>query len=334
MIAKNPIIISKEGILMKKRFKGHRNKEKRMGRKILCFLALVLFSFLLTFHFSVKSMKENMTKEEIIDLLFQNGMGNNELLDFLKMNPTEFLFASSMGIRLPKSETVFLESDEQGPNYEYVPDPSPTPINDPIIYIYNTHQTEGYSKTGMSEYNIIPTVLFASYYLRERLNDYSLPTMVETTEISEILRINQWKYSHSYEASRYLMLDALEKNPSLKYFLDIHRDSISYESSTTEFMGKKYAKMLFVIGKEHPNYEQNLAFANRLNEKIKQKISTISRGVIGKEGKGVNGIYNQDISPTTLLIEIGGQYNNIAEVTNTMEILASALKEYIEENPQ
>jgi len=29
-------------------------------------------------------MKENMTKEEIIDLLFQNGMGNNELLDFLK----------------------------------------------------------------------------------------------------------------------------------------------------------------------------------------------------------------------------------------------------------
>ena len=56
--------------------------------------------------------------------------------------------------------------------------------------------------------------------------------------------------------------------------------------------------------------------------------------VIGKEGKGVNGIYNQDISPYSILIETGGQYNNIAEVTNTMEILASVLKEYIEENPK
>ena len=319
---------------MRKRFVGKKRNEKRIGRKILCFFVLVLFSFFITFHISVKSIKENMTKEEIIDLLFQNGMGNNELLDFLKMNPTEFLFATSMGIRLPKSETVFLESDENGPNYEYIPDPSPTPVSEPIIYIYNTHQTEGYSKVGMSEYDIIPTVLFASYYLRERLNDYSLPTIVETTEMSEILRINQWSYSHSYDASRYLLLDAKEKNPSLKYFLDIHRDSISYEASTAEFMGKKYAKVLFVIGKEHPNYEQNLAFANRINEKMKQKINNISRGVIGKEGKGVNGIYNQDISPYSILIETGGQYNNIAEVTNTMEILASVLKEYIEENPK
>ena len=111
---------------MRKRFVGKKRNEKRIGRKILCFFVLVLFSFFITFHISVKSIKENMTKEEIIDLLFQNGMGNNELLDFLKMNPTEFLFATSMGIRLPKSETVFLESDENGPNYEYIPDQHPS----------------------------------------------------------------------------------------------------------------------------------------------------------------------------------------------------------------
>ena len=42
-------------------------------------------------------------------------------------------------------------------------------------------------------------------------------------------------------------------------------------------------------------------------------------------------IYNQDLIPNSLLIETGGQYNNIAEVTNTMEIIAQVLKEYIEE---
>ena len=54
--------------------------------------------------------------------------------------------------------------------------------------------------------------------------------------------------------------------------------------------------------------------------------------MIGKSGKNANGIYNQDISPGSLLIEVGGQYNNIAEVTNTIELLAQILKEYIEEN--
>ncbi|MCI8575005.1 MAG: hypothetical protein HFI09_00880 [Bacilli bacterium] len=319
---------------MKKRFKAKRTKRKT-GFKLVAFFSMVLFFFFFTFHYIVKNMKENMTQEEIVNLLFKSGMNNSEFYDFLTMNPTEFLFSSTMGIQLPKSETVWQEEEEAGPVYEYVPDPSPSSdAKDPLIYIYNTHQTEGYSKVGVSEYDIVPTVLFASYYLREKLNDLSLPTLVETNEMAEILRINQWTYSHSYEASRYLILEAQKTYPTIKYFIDIHRDAIPYESSTTEINGKKYAKVLFVVGKEHKDYEQNLKLATSLNEKLKLKINTITRGVIGKEGKNVNGIYNQDISPNSILIEIGGQYNNITEVTNTMELLASVLKEYIEENAE
>ena len=49
-------------------------------------------------------------------------------------------------------------------------------------------------------------------------------------------------------------------------------------------------------------------------------------------GAGVNGIYNQDFSPNTLLIEIGGQYNSISEVNNTVEVLAEVLNEVINSN--
>lgn len=317
--------------IMKKRFVGKKSK-KRTGVKWICFLCMVLFFFLLTYHILINHWKSTMTKEEVLDKLLKNGMGQNEFYNFLEMNPTEYLFSSAMGISIPKSESVFEEEDESGPVYEYVPDPIPKNDNlKPLIYIYNTHQTEGYSKTGISEYDIVPTVLFASYYLREKLNDYSLPTLVEANDISEVLRVNNWNYASSYLASRYLFLDALEKNTTLNYFLDIHRDSAGYNSSTTEYQGKKYAKILFVIGKEHPGYEKNLNFANSLNEKLKLKIPTISRGVIGKEGKNVNGIYNQDIHPNTLLIEVGGKDNSLGEVTNTMEVLATVLKEYIEE---
>lgn len=317
---------------MKRRFKAKRTN-KKLGFKLIAFFSLVLFFFFSVFHYVVKNMKENMTKEEIVHQLFQNGIGNREFFNFLQMNPTEFLFSSTMGIQLPKSEMVWQEEEETGPVYDYVPDPSPSSdAKTPMIYLYNTHQTEGYSKVGISEYDIVPTVLFASYYLREQLNDFGLPTLVETTELAEILRLNQWSYSHSYDASRYLILEAKKEHPSIQYFIDIHRDAISYESSTTESNGQKYAKVLFVVGKEHPNYEQNLKLATALNEKLKLKINSITRGVIGKEGKNVNGIYNQDISPNSLLIEVGGQYNNIAEVTNTMQLLARVLKEYIEEN--
>lgn len=317
---------------MKKRFVAKRTK-KKYPFKIMIFFSMVLFFFFTTFHYLVKNIKENMTTEEIVDLLFHSGMGNNDVLDFLKMNPTEFLFSNTMGIQLSKSETVFDEVDDSGPVYEYVEDPSPSSnTQDPIVYLYNTHQTEGYSKEGISEYDIVPTVLFANYYFREKLNDFGIPSIVETNNISEILRINQWTYSHSYEASRYLINEAKKQHSNIKYFIDIHRDAISYDSSTTENNGKKYAKVLFVIGKEHPNFEQNLNLATKLNEKLKLKVNTISRGVIGKSGKNVNGIYNQDISPGSLLIEVGGQYNNIAEVTNTIELLAQILKEYIEEN--
>lgn len=317
--------------LMKKRFVGKKTKN-RTGAKCVCFLCMVLFFFLLTFHLLTSHWKSTMTKEEILDKLFKNGMGQNEFYNFLEMNPTEYLFSSAMGISIPKSESVFEEEDDSGPVYEYVPDPLPkNETLKPLIYIYNTHQTEGYSKYGISEYDIEPTVLFASYYLREKLNDYSLPTLVEANDISEVLRVNSWNYGSSYLASRYLFLDAFEKNPTLNYFFDIHRDSAGYNSSTTEYLGKKYAKILFVIGKEHQGYERNLNFANALNEKLKVKIPTISRGVIGKEGKNVNGIYNQDIHPNTLLIEVGGKDNTLGEVTNTMEVLATVLKEYIEE---
>ena len=52
-------------------------------------------------------------------------------------------------------------------------------------------------------------------------------------------------------------------------------------------------------------------------------------GIYKKEGEKVDGIYNQDISPNSMLIEIGGNQNNINEVFNTIEALTDILKMYI-----
>ena len=44
----------------------------------------------------------------------------------------------------------------------------------------------------------------------------------------------------------------------------------------------------------------------------------------------MNGIYNQNLSPNSVLIEVGGQYNTIEQVNNTMPILANAILKYLE----
>ena len=146
------------------------------------------------------------------------------------------------------------------------------------------------------------------------------------------LNDNNWKYHESYKASRILLEQSIKNYSTLKYFIDLHRDSSSYEKTTCKINDKSYAKILFVIGLEHENYALNKTLAENLNKKLITIEPCLSRGIIEKSGVGVDGKYNQDFNSNTLLIEIGGQYNEIKEVNNTLKVLASILYEYIMED--
>ena len=127
------------------------------------------------------------------------------------------------------------------------------------------------------------------------------------------------------------MLDKQNEYTSLKYFIDLHRDSVNKETSTVKINGKNYAKVLCVIGLENKNYKKNLKLANKINEMIVNKYPGLSRGILKKEGPNVDGIYNQDVSGNAMLIELGGVDNNINEVMNTINALSEILTEYIGE---
>lgn len=204
--------------------------------------------------------------------------------------------------------------------------------NNPVIYIYNTHQTESYKYNKITPYNIDYSVMFASYILKSYLDEYNISSIVETDSISQVLNNNNLKYKDSYKASRILLEQSVIKYPTLKYFVDVHRDSSIYEKTTCTFNDKTYAKIMFVVGLEHDNYKVNLNVATKLNELIKEVEPCLSRGILQKGGQGVDGKYNQDFDGNTILVEIGGQYNEISEVNNTLKVLASILYEYIMED--
>jgi stage II sporulation protein P len=57
----------------------------------------------------------------------------------------------------------------------------------------------------------------------------------------------------------------------------------------------------------------------------------LSKGIYKKGGPGVNGVYNQDFSPYTILIEIGGYENTTNEVLNTVLAFSKCFMETINE---
>ena len=203
-------------------------------------------------------------------------------------------------------------------------------IDDPIIYIYNTHETETYSSEGYEELNINPTVKDASFLLQKYLKDEGISSLVEESSFTDLLIANNWPYENLYKVSRIYLENTIKRYENIKLYIDLHRDSIKKNMSTTTIDDKKYARILFVVGISNENYEKNLSVATKLNDIISKK-HNISRGILKKTSANANGIYNQDLNENIVLIEIGGYQNTYEEVDNTLKVLAGSIKEYLDE---
>lgn len=339
--------------MVRKKMNLKKRKRKRIKLKLLFYLILVYLGFAYTFYYSFKE-KESISNEEFINILVSTGNANilNECKTTNLVNKT-MSFILNIDIEKPltllntsilkfgqkeRIKEISLEYNDDYSNMDelkdvsdYITDPNPTSIDNPIVYLYNSHQLENYSSDNLDIYGITPNVLMASYLLRENLNKLGIETIVEEANMSEILTQNNWNYSYSYQASRLKLEEKKNKYSSLEYFIDLHRDSVSKEYSTTTIGNNSYAKVLFVIGSDHANWEKNYTLASNLNNLIDKYYKGLSRGIIKKSGINVNGIYNQDVSSNCILIEVGGVDNSIEEVNNTMIALSDILKKYIKE---
>ena len=202
--------------------------------------------------------------------------------------------------------------------------------NNPIIYIYNTHTNEEYKYNKNDLYNITPTVKTASYILQSELNKYGINSIVEESNVIDILNNRNLNYSSSYKISRELLENKKINNPSLIYFIDIHRDSVKREITTVNINNETYARVMFLLGLENSNYLENKKVMEELDNYLNDNYKGLSRGIYEKSGPNVNGIYNQDFNLNTILIEVGGVDNTITEVSNSIKVIASMLYNYIE----
>ena len=304
---------------MKKRFYSKKNKKKKGVKRIILLLIFVLSLY--TSYQILDERNKKIDQKELVQLLLSPKKETNIIKQIIS------LFIPT------KEETIktMLDTTYKGLIEEEQTIPVTKEEKTPLIYIYNSHQTEEYTPSSFVEYSVMPTVQMNNYILEEKLEEANYNTIVEEKNIKQVLNEHGWNYAGSYNASRIFLEEAKKTYPTLKYFIDVHRDSLPKERTTVTIDNKNFASILFLIGLENPNYSENLAFTEKINEKINEKYPTLSKGIYKKEGEGVNGVYNQDFSPFTILVEMGGPENTIDEILNTSLAFSECLIEVIDE---
>jgi stage II sporulation protein P len=205
-----------------------------------------------------------------------------------------------------------------------VTSPMPEPL--PIFFVYHTHPEEaflpeldGITKVdrAFDERKSGNTVTAIGSRLTAKLNKLG---------VGAIHSDHYYPWFGAYNKSRQTVKAAMTEHKQLQYFIDIHRDAARKEKTILKHKGVTYAKLFFVIGQKNPKYEQNLALAQELHRRVENKLQGLSRGVVLKK-EGSNGEFNQSLSPRSVLVEVGGVDNTLAEGYRSAGILAEVLAE-------
>ena len=294
-------------------------KKKNKLKKL--FVILMISIGIIISYKKVESSKLKINNKEFTNLIINNTYTYKD----------ENIVLKAINTVVDKNNPVKLMNNDYKKYLSNTTEPVITEKTLPLIYLYNSHQTEEYKSSTYAEFSVNPTVIMNNYILEDIFNKNGLKTIVEERSVKDILSSNNWNYTYSYKASRQLLEQSIIEYPSLKYFIDIHRDSLPHDKTTVNINNKDYAKVIFLIGLENPKYEENLSFTERINNKMNELYPGLSKGIYKKGGPGVNGVYNQDFSPYTILIEIGGHENTTNEVLNTTIAFSKCFMEVINE---
>ncbi|MFD2704124.1 stage II sporulation protein P [Salibacterium lacus] len=210
-----------------------------------------------------------------------------------------------------------------------------TQTGEAVAHIVHSHSRESYypelEENADSAFHQDVNITMVGKHLGKELEERGVQTFVDTTDITQRLHQKGWEFPRSYDVSRNVIQNDIKENKQLEMFFDLHRDSQPRDVTTVTVNGETMAKTFFVIGKNHPQYEKNLAMAKDLNSRLEASYPGLSRGVLTKGGGGANGRYNQDLSEQSVLVEIGGVENTLDEAYRTTEALAEVISAYHEE---
>lgn len=205
---------------------------------------------------------------------------------------------------------------------------------EPQVLIMHTHTTETYEleeknwcDPAFSARSTDLSVNMAAVgaEMAAQLNAAGVNTLHDTT-------LHDYpSYNGSYAKSNATVRSYLERYPSIKVVLDVHRDAIERENGTRcapvcTIDGRQAAQVMIICGCDNgtsvqlPAWRQNLRFAAAWERSMEAKYPGLTRPVLFSYR-----FYNQDLTTGSLLIEIGGHGNNLNEALYAGYLAAQGL---------
>lgn len=202
---------------------------------------------------------------------------------------------------------------------------------EPTVLILHSHGSESFAPTGeyeeISPYHTLDTahnMISVGDYVAQLLEDGGITVLHDTALHDDP------SYNASYSNSRKSIQAYLQAYPSIRLVLDLHRDSIEDEAGnqvvqTVFSEGTVLAPLMLVVGTdygglEHPQWQENLALALKLQTQLQALCPGICRNINLRAQR-----FNQDLSPGTLLVEVGASGNSRQEALRAAEILAAGI---------
>lgn len=205
-------------------------------------------------------------------------------------------------------------------------------INNKNVMIFHTHTCESYTATEKFNYTQTGTyrttdlnynVARVGTELTNQLKSYNYNVVHNTTYH------DYPAYNGSYERSLSTVKNLLLTNENTDVIFDIHRDAIAdYSYAPTVKIGEEYAaQLMFVIGTdggglEHQNWQQNLKFAVKVQEKANELYPGLFKPIVLRNSR-----YNQHLSKAASIIEVGATGNTMEQCLASMKYLAKVISE-------
>lgn len=165
-------------------------------------------------------------------------------------------------------------------------------VDFPLVYIINSNQESVYKE----EYNITPSVLYTSYFLSNKLNEFNINTIFEENKINNIEEYN------------FYLNEKKETYKSLKYIFNIN---INNNKKNIINCDKKYAVINMYVS------DKNIDFISKVSTNL------------NKICRGISKIYVDYEYEDVINIDFGGTNNSMKEVINSIDLFSNVLKEVI-----
>ncbi|MCL2772718.1 MAG: stage II sporulation protein P [Oscillospiraceae bacterium] len=213
--------------------------------------------------------------------------------------------------------------------------------DEPVVLILDTHTTESYVEDGTYYYAPAFTaprsedpdksVVLVATELANKLEQYGIP-VVQSTKIHD-----EPSFQNSYIRSLETMKEYLQKYPSIKYVVDLHRDAIMIDTGeqykpTIKVNGRNCAQVMLVVGTpdgggSNPHWQDNLTYATYLYQKMNDKYPMLARPINLRAA-----IFNESVTKGSILMEVGSCGSTFTEAVYAADLVGECMADVILEH--